>query len=59
LTLPNNPRIRILAATVADEVALLRPAQPLYDTLDRSNVDMKRWDTGIVSNAQPQEEDDE
>ncbi len=59
LTLPNNPRIHILAATVADERAPLRAAQPLYDTLDRTNVDMKRWNTGIVSNAQPPQEEDE
>jgi alpha-mannosidase len=33
LTLPDNPNIRILAATVANESSLVRPAQPLYDTL--------------------------
>ena len=35
LTLPFNERIRILAATVADEGPAVKPAQPLYDTLDR------------------------
>lgn len=35
LTLPNNERIRILAVTVANEVSEVRPAQPLYDTLER------------------------
>jgi len=35
LTLPFNERIRILAATVADEGSRVRPAHPLYDTLDR------------------------
>lgn len=35
LTLPENERIRILAVTVANEGALVRPAQPLYDTLER------------------------
>lgn len=35
LTLPNNERIRILAVTVANEVGEVRPAQPLYDTLER------------------------
>lgn len=35
LTLPNNERIRILAVTVANEAGEVRPAQPLYDTLDR------------------------
>jgi alpha-mannosidase len=35
LTLPANERIRILAITVANEGALLRPVQPLYDTLER------------------------
>jgi alpha-mannosidase len=31
--LPNNPKIRILAATAAKEPAPVVPAQPLYDTL--------------------------
>jgi alpha-mannosidase len=35
LTLPENDRIRILAITVADEGAVVRPAHPLYDTLER------------------------
>ena len=35
LTLPNNERIRILAVTVANQVGEVRPAQPLYDTLER------------------------
>jgi alpha-mannosidase len=35
LTLPTNERIRILAITVANEGPLVRPAQPLYDTLER------------------------
>ncbi len=35
LVLPNNDRIRILAITVANEVGDVRPAQPLYDTLER------------------------
>jgi alpha-mannosidase len=33
LTLPNNDKIRILAITIADEPAAVKPAQPLYDTL--------------------------
>jgi len=36
LVLPENDRIRILAITVADEPAVIRPAQPLYDTLERN-----------------------
>ena len=36
LVLPDNERIRILAITVADEPATIRPAQPLYDTLERN-----------------------
>ncbi len=36
LTLPNNDKIRILAVSVADEEPSLNPAQPLYDTLNRS-----------------------
>ena len=40
LTLPDNPRIRILAASVANEPADVDPAYPLYDTLrhDRQAV---------------------
>lgn len=33
LTLPDNPRIRILAITVSNETGQVKPAQPLYDTL--------------------------
>lgn len=35
LVLPNNERMRILAITVANETGEVRPAQPLYDTLER------------------------
>lgn len=35
LTLPDNPRIRILAASVARQIAPVAPAHPLYDTLAR------------------------
>ncbi|MCP9494905.1 MAG: glycosyl hydrolase-related protein [Pyrinomonadaceae bacterium MAG19_C2-C3] len=35
LTLPDNDKIRIMALTVSDEAAQLRPAHPLYDTLER------------------------
>jgi alpha-mannosidase len=35
VTLPRDPSIRILAATVAEEPAQAWPAQPLYDTLAR------------------------
>jgi alpha-mannosidase len=35
LVLPNNERIRILAVTVANEFGDVRPAQPLFDTLER------------------------
>jgi alpha-mannosidase len=35
LTLPVNERIKILAATVSKEGAAVRPAAPLYDTLQR------------------------
>ncbi|HEX7958862.1 MAG TPA: glycoside hydrolase family 38 C-terminal domain-containing protein, partial [Terriglobales bacterium] len=37
LTLPDNDKIRILAITVANESGQLWPAQPLYDTLERSS----------------------
>jgi len=43
LTLPDNKRIRILAATVAKEVPQVTPAHPLYDTLERANFDLTRW----------------
>ena len=33
LTLPNDPHVRILAVTVADQESALVPAHPLYDTL--------------------------
>src|SRR5216684_3939981 len=33
LTLPDNDKIRILAISVADENAAVKPAQPLYDVL--------------------------
>ncbi len=36
LTLPDNDKIRILAVTVAEEAPPLRPAQPLYDTLEQA-----------------------
>jgi alpha-mannosidase len=36
LKLPDNARIRILAVTVSDEGVGVRPARPLYDTLERT-----------------------
>jgi alpha-mannosidase len=36
LTLPNNDKIKVLAVSVADEGLLVKPAQPLYDTLGRT-----------------------
>jgi alpha-mannosidase len=36
LTLPNNDKIRILAVSVAEENPELKPAQPLYDMLGRT-----------------------
>jgi alpha-mannosidase len=41
ITLPDNDKIRILAISVADENAALKPAQPLYDVLPspRSTTD--------------------
>jgi alpha-mannosidase len=39
LTLPDNDRIRILAISVADEADRVTPAQPLYDTLERTGSD--------------------
>jgi alpha-mannosidase len=35
LTLPDNRKIRILAISVAEEGATVKPVQPLYDTLER------------------------
>jgi alpha-mannosidase len=37
LTLPDNPQIRILAATAVDESPGVNPAHPLYDMLARSD----------------------
>src|SRR5579859_4243203 len=34
LTLPDNPRIRILAITAAEEAPAVHPVHPLYDTLE-------------------------
>ncbi len=36
LTLPDNYNVRILAITGSNERASIRPAQPLYDTLERN-----------------------
>jgi len=35
LTLPDDERIRVLAVTVSDEGPMVRPARPLFDTLQR------------------------
>lgn len=35
LTLPNNEKIRILAATVANEAGEVHPAAPLYDVIEQ------------------------
>jgi alpha-mannosidase len=53
LTLPENDKIRILAVSVAHQADDVRPAQPLYDTLDRHDVDMTRWNTAGNSPAAP------
>ncbi|MCG6956589.1 MAG: glycosyl hydrolase-related protein [Gemmatimonadetes bacterium] len=50
LTLPDNPRIRILAASVAREATPVTPAHPLYDTLER-NVAAVRAMTGSGSGS--------
>jgi alpha-mannosidase len=47
LTLPKNDKVRILAVTVANEPAQVRPAHALYDPFDRSGVDMSRWQAGV------------
>jgi alpha-mannosidase len=36
VTLPANDKIRVLAISVAEENPDLQPAQPLYDTLNRT-----------------------
>ena len=36
LTLPNNDRVRIMAITASNERGGVRPAHPLYDTLERN-----------------------
>jgi alpha-mannosidase len=42
LTLPNNDKVKILAVSVADEGPLVKPAQPLYDTLGRTEPEQNR-----------------
>jgi alpha-mannosidase len=37
ITLPTNPNVRIFAVTVTNEGPAVRPAQPLYDTLERAS----------------------
>ena len=41
ITLPRNEKIRIFALSVADENPEVRPVQPLYDTLSRSEPSTK------------------
>lgn len=36
LTLPNNDNVRIMAITASSERSSIKPAQPLYDTLERN-----------------------
>jgi len=36
LTLPDNDRVRILAITTSNEDSTVKPASPLYDTLERN-----------------------
>ena len=38
LTLPDNGKIRVLAVSVAEENPAVKPAQPLYDTLGRTQL---------------------
>lgn len=45
LTLPDNDKIKVLAVSVAHETPDVAPVQPLYDLVDRSHVDMSRWNT--------------
>jgi alpha-mannosidase len=35
LTLPNNDRVRIMSITASNESSMVKPAHPLYDTLER------------------------
>jgi alpha-mannosidase len=41
LTLPENSNIRILAVTLAEAGSQVRPARPLYDTLQNSRAEAK------------------
>jgi alpha-mannosidase len=47
LTLPNNDKIRIAAIVVAREGPEVTPAQPLYDTLNRT--DNQQGDDRVAS----------
>jgi alpha-mannosidase len=35
LTLPDDPKVRIMAVTLSDASWPVKPVQPLFDTLDR------------------------
>jgi alpha-mannosidase len=42
LTLPDDERVRVLAVTVSDEGDAVRPAQPLFDWLERAGQNYPR-----------------
>ena len=46
LTLPDNPRIRVLAISLAEEAPAVHPVHPLYDTLERDRRAIARMLTG-------------
>jgi alpha-mannosidase len=41
VTLPTNDKVKVLAVSVAQEGPLVKPAQPLYDTLGRTAPEAK------------------
>jgi alpha-mannosidase len=49
LTLPDNPRIRILAVTAAEEAPEVHPVHPLYDTLARDKQAVAALVSGVYS----------
>ena len=49
LILPDNDKIRIMAITVANEAGAVRPAQPLYDTLENPTMDAGAKEAATVS----------
>ena len=53
LTLPDNPRIRILAVSMAEEAPEVHPVHALYDTLSRDKDAVAALVSGVYSSHRP------